>query len=98
LLLIVFKLNSFQHIVRFRAGTILPAKTGSDNNNKTAVISTDHTNKGSWCIPIPGALIFIIVVMKLIAPKIEEIPAKCKLNIAKSTAAEEWLWILLKGG
>jgi len=27
--------------------------------------------------------------MKLIAPKIEEIPDKCKLNIAKSTAALE---------
>jgi len=23
-----------------------PAKTGKDNNNKTAVIKTDHTNKG----------------------------------------------------
>ena len=27
-----------------------------------------------------------IVVMKLIAPKIEEAPATCKLNIAKSIA------------
>lgn len=41
---------------------------------------------------------FKIVVIKLIAPKIEEIPAKCKLKIAKSTAAEEWLCILLNGG
>jgi len=30
-----------------------------------------------------------IVVIKLIAPKIEEIPDKCKLKIAKSTAADE---------
>ena len=28
--------------------------------------------------------------MKLIAPAIEEIPAKCKLNIAISTAPPEW--------
>jgi hypothetical protein len=41
---------------------------------------------------------FTIVVIKLIAPKIDEIPAKCKLNIAKSTAAEECACILLKGG
>lgn len=41
---------------------------------------------------------FKIVVIKFKAPSIEEIPAKCRLNIAKSTAAEEWLWMLLKGG
>jgi hypothetical protein len=29
------------------------------------------------------------VVIKLIAPKIDDIPAKCKLKIAKSTAADE---------
>jgi hypothetical protein len=31
----------------------------------------------------------IIVTMKLIAPRIEDTPAKCKLNIAKSTDAPE---------
>jgi hypothetical protein len=36
-----------------------------------------------------SGLIFIIVVIKLTAPKIEEIPAKCKLKIAKSTLAPE---------
>ena len=35
---------------------------------------------------MPGVLIFKIVVIKLTAPKIEEAPAKCKLNIAKSIA------------
>jgi hypothetical protein len=32
---------------------------------------------------------FNIVVMKFIAPNIDEIPAKCKLKIAKSTLAPE---------
>jgi hypothetical protein len=68
---------------------IPPAKTGKDNNNKIAVINTAQTNKGNLCIVIPGALIFKIVVIKLLAPKIELIPAKCKLNIAKSTAPPE---------
>jgi len=36
--------------------------------------------------------------MKLIAPKIEEIPAKCKLKIAKSTDPPEWYSILANGG
>lgn len=66
-----------------------PANTGSDNINKTAVINTAHTNRGSLCIVSPGALIFITVVIKFIAPKIEEIPAKCKLNIPRSTAPPE---------
>ena len=34
----------------------------------------------------------------LIAPKIDEAPAKCILRIAKSTAAELWPIILLNGG
>ena len=64
---------------------IAPAKTGSDSINNQAVINTAHTNSGILCIVIPGARMFIIVVMKFIAPSIEAIPAKCKLNIAKST-------------
>jgi len=39
-----------------------------------------------------------MVVIKFIAPKREEIPAKCKLKIAKSTAPPECATILLKGG
>jgi hypothetical protein len=68
----------------------LPANTGNDNNNNTAVINTAHTNNGNLCNVIPGLLIFKIVVIKLLAPNIELIPAKCKLNIAKSTAPPEW--------
>jgi len=36
--------------------------------------------------------------MKLIAPKIEEAPAKCKLKIAKSTDGPECACTLAKGG
>jgi len=36
--------------------------------------------------------------MKFIAPAIEEIPAICKLKIAKSTAHPECAKIELKGG
>jgi len=54
-----------------------------------AVIKTAHTNKGNRCIVIPGVLILSIVVMKFIAPNIDDIPAKCKLNIAKSTEPPE---------
>lgn len=80
---------SSQHLAKFQAGRILPAKTGNDNINKKAVINTAHTNKGTWCIPNPGARIFNIVVIKFIAPNIDDIPDMCKLNIAISTAADE---------
>ena len=80
----------FQHIAEFKAGTIsLPAKTGRDNNNKIAVTKIAHTNKGTLCKVIPGALIFNTVVMKFIAPSKEETPAKCKLKIARSTLPPE---------
>jgi len=38
---------------------------------------------------IPGARILKIVTIKLIAPKIDDAPAKCKLKIAKSTEGPE---------
>lgn len=35
-------------MAKFRAGRSLPAKTGKDNNNNTAVITTAHPNKASF--------------------------------------------------
>jgi hypothetical protein len=46
----------------------------------------------------PGTLILNIVTIKFIAPNIEDTPAKCKLNIAKSTAPLECAKIPLNGG
>lgn len=40
----------------------------------------------------------IIVVIKLIAPRIEEIPARCREKIAKSTDAPAWARLLASGG
>jgi hypothetical protein len=57
---------------------IAPAKTGSESKSKKAVIYTAHTNNGVLLAVIPGARIFVIVTIKLTAPKIEETPAKCK--------------------
>tara|TARA_Y100000310_G_scaffold345799_1_gene470111 strand:- start:5430 stop:5600 length:171 start_codon:yes stop_codon:yes gene_type:complete len=54
------------------------------------VAKTDHTNKGNLNQCNPGDLIFIIVLIKLIAPAIDDIPAKCKLKIPISTAGPEW--------
>jgi hypothetical protein len=75
-----------------------PAKTGRDKRSKTAVTKTAHTNKGSLCIVIPGQRIFIIVVIKLLAPKIEDIPAKCKEKIAISTLPPACPSIPARGG
>jgi hypothetical protein len=75
----VLKFRSVNTIV------IAPAKTGNDNNNKTAVITTAHPNNANLCNLIPGLLIFNIVVIKFIAPNKLLTPDKCKANIAKST-------------
>ena len=65
---------------------IAPARTGRDNNSKKAVINIDHANKGILCIVIPGALMLNMVVIKLMAPSIDEAPAKCIDKITISTA------------
>jgi len=66
----VLKFLSVNNIV------IAPAKTGNDNNNKTAVITTAHPNKANLCNLIPGLLMFSIVVIKFIAPSKLLIPDK----------------------
>jgi hypothetical protein len=64
---------------------IAPAKTGRDSNSKIAVRRTDHTNNGISSISIEVVRMLIIVVMKLIAPRIEEAPAICSEKIVRST-------------
>lgn len=66
----VFRLRSVSNIV------MAPANTGKDSNNKMAVKNTDQTNNGTRSQVIPGLRMLMIVVIKLIAPKIELAPAK----------------------
>ena len=62
------------------------------------MIATDQTNKGTRSYVIPLTRIFINVVIKLIAPKIDETPAKWSEKIAKSTEDPEWEILEDKGG
>jgi hypothetical protein len=55
---------------------IAPAKTGTANMSKKAVTSIDQANKGILCNVMPGDLMLKIVVIKFIAPRIEDAPAK----------------------
>jgi len=43
-------LHSFQQLAKFKAGTILPASTGNENNNNTAVTITAHPNKANFVL------------------------------------------------
>jgi len=89
---VVLKFRSVNNIV------IAPANTGKDNNNKNAVIKTDHTNKGRLWKDKLFTRMLKMVQIKLIAPKIEDAPDKCKLNIAKSTEPPECAVALDNGG
>jgi hypothetical protein len=77
----VLKFRSVNNIV------IAPASTGKERSNKIVVIKMDHTNRGKLSNEEVRLRMFKIVVIKLVAPKIEEAPAKCKLKMAKSTLA-----------
>ena len=63
-----------------------PASTGSDSSSRNAVTSTDHGNSGILCSVMPGARMLKIVVMKLIAPRIELAPARWIERMTKSIA------------
>lgn len=62
------------------------------------MINTAQTNRGVWYCEIAGGFILIIVVMKLMAPRIDEIPAKWREKIVKSTDAPAWARFPDKGG
>jgi hypothetical protein len=59
-------------------------------------MNIDQTNNGIRLNLEPGTLIFKTVAMELMAPSNEEIPAKCRLKIARSTEPSET--IVLRGG
>jgi len=77
---------------------IAPANTGSESKSKIAVIKTDHTNNGIRSKSIVIGRIFRIVVIKLIAPKIEETPAKCNEKIVRSIVVDGWYSWFERGG
>lgn len=86
---------------RFRSvsSIVIPAaRTGSERRRSTAVISTAQTNKGVWYCEIAGGFMLIIVVIKLMAPRIDEIPAKCREKMVKSTEAPAWARLPARGG
>lgn len=66
----VLKLRSIKSIV------IAPARTGKDSSKRKAVIKMLHTNNGITYKGIPGARMLKMVTMKLIAPRMEDIPAR----------------------
>ena len=88
----MFKLRSVRSIV------IAPAKTGKERSNKTVVINTAHAKRGIRSRNIPNTRKLLNVLMKLIAPRIEDTPARCKEKIAKSTDLPAWAILLARGG
>src|SRR5580704_771567 len=81
---VVPKLRSVSSMV------IAPARTGSDSKSRNTVTRIDHTNSGILCRVMPGARMLKMVVMKLMAPRIDDAPAKWSDRIAKSTAGPGW--------
>jgi len=66
----VFRFRSVNNIV------IAPARTGRERRRRIAVSLTDHTNRGIRSSWIPFDRILAAVEIKLIAPRIDEAPAK----------------------
>src|SRR3546814_8557156 len=76
----LLKLRSVSSIV------MAAARTGSANNSMKAVTRMAQTNSGILWSVMPGARMFKMVVMKLMAPRMEDAPARCIESITMSTA------------
>lgn len=77
---------------------IAPARTGSERRSRTVVITTAHTKRGMRSRRRPFHRMLMTVVMKLMAPKIEETPARWREKIARSTEGPAWAIFLARGG
>ena len=62
-----------------------PANTGRDNKRRKAVKKTDQAKRDMSSRDKPAPRIFEMVTIKLMAPRIEDTPARCNDKIAKST-------------
>lgn len=88
----VFRLRSVRSIV------IPPARTGIDRRSIIAVIFVAHTNRGTRSKRSPFHRMLITVVIKLRAPRTEEIPARWREKIARSTEGPAWARFPARGG
>jgi len=75
-----------------------PTKTGNDKSNRIAVIIIDQTRRGILSIEKFLWCTFIIVKIKLIAPKIKNIPAIWSEKIDKSIEGPLWKIFEANGG
>lgn len=89
---VVFRFRSVKSIV------ITPARTGRDRRRRRAVTPTDQMNRGTRSKGILSGRMFIIVVIKFSAPKIEDTPARWSEKIARSTDGPAWAIFLERGG
>jgi hypothetical protein len=88
----VLKFRSVRSIV------MAPANTGKARSRRIVVIRIDHENSGILSIDSVLVFMLMIVVMKLIAPRMEDTPARCSLKIAESILGELWNVIFANGG
>lgn len=63
---------------------IAPARTGRERSSRIAVIRIAQASRGILSIDKFLWRILIIVEMKLIAPRMDDIPAMCREKIVKS--------------
>lgn len=93
--------GSKKDVLRFRSVNSMvmaPARTGRVRSNRMTVRITAQTNRGIRSSRIPFHRMLIMVVIKLIAPRIDAAPARWREKIAKSTEGPEWARFLASGG
>ena len=73
-----------------RSIVIAPARTGKDSSSKIAVTRVAQVKRGILWRETPGARMLTVVTMKLIAPNVLLMPARCRAKMAISTEAPLW--------
>lgn len=77
---------------------IAPARTGRERRRRIVVTIKDQTKRGIRSAEHPFGRMLYEVVIKLMDPRIEEIPARWREKIARSTDGPLWAVIPARGG
>lgn len=88
----IFRFQSVSSIV------MTAARAGSGNSSRMVVIRTDQMKRWVWYCERAGGFMLMAVVMKLMAPRIEDTPSRWREKIARSTEAPVRARLPAKGG
>lgn len=77
---------------------ILVVRMGKERSSRMVVMRMDYMNRGVWYCDSVGGFMLMMVVIKLMVFRMEEIFVKCNEKMVRFIDVLVWVRLLVKGG